>query len=268
MSEYLSIPSLNQVLDSGTSTIVPIRGELPYQFQVPTRKLLDIILALSPHAQKATDPQRKKLRQSLSRRFYNRTRPGFYMQVSSRLHIGYAGQPAGHGKQHQWRIFCDETLQPRIAALIKGTALVTVEPQPNEAPPTDCWNGNHSLEWGGLYLRSEAELRIAQALDAAGILFFANSRGRFGLRDAPVSNNQLSGRVEADFLLMQGGRCLVLEVDGQHHKRQDQAVRDYARDRVLLKAGGISTLRFTAEDCLKQPAAVVAEALAVLSTIR
>ena len=96
----------------------------------------------------------------------------------------------------------------------------------------------------------------------------ASCPASFRLRDTPISNGQLSGRVEADFLLVAGGRCLILEVDGQHHNGESQTVRDYARDRALLKVGGISTIRFTALDCIKRPAEVVAKALAILSTAR
>jgi len=42
--------------------------------------------------------------------------------------------------------------------------------------------GDRPLEWGGLYLRSEAEMRIAQALNETEVLFFANARGRHWFR--------------------------------------------------------------------------------------
>jgi very-short-patch-repair endonuclease len=46
------------------------------------------------------------------------------------------------------------------------------------------------------------------------------------------------------------GKCLILEVDGQHHEEAGQVIRDYARDRVLLRSG-VPTVRFTAKDCYK-----------------
>lgn len=191
------------------------------------------------------------------------------MRASESLHIGYLGQPEGHGTQHHWRIFCDEPLQPRIEALLRGTAPAVVDPQPDVDPqPTKQASGNYNFEWGGLYLRSGPEVEIAKALNETGTLFFANSRGRCGLSHAPISNSQLSGRIEVDFLLIADGHCLVLEVDGLHHNDEDHTVRDYARDRALLKAGGISTIRFTAQDCLKRPAEVVSEALAILGAVK
>jgi protein associated with RNAse G/E len=90
-------------------------------------------------------------------------------------------------------------------------------------------------EWGGIYFRSQVEIRIAQELDKRGVLFFGNVRGRFNLDDSPVSKDLLNGRVELDFLVFHQGKCLILEIDGVHHKKQVE--RDYSRDRVLLKQG-------------------------------
>jgi very-short-patch-repair endonuclease len=124
-------------------------------------------------------------------------------------------------------------------------------------------NGNYSKEWGGLYLRSEAEVRVAEALDRAEVLFFANARGRVGLQDTCISTTQLTGRVEVDFLIFHQGKCISLEVDGQHHLAQEQSIRDYARDRVLLRSG-VLTVRFTAKDCLERAQQVVSEILSIL----
>jgi len=81
-----------------------------------------------------------------------------------------------------------------------------------------------------------------------------------------VSNEQLTGRVETDFLVFYQGKCLILEVDGQHHLEDGQVIRDYARDRVLLRAG-LPTVRFMARDCLERPQDVVAEFMTILSQI-
>ena len=149
-------------------------------------------------------------------------------------------------------------LQVQIETLIKGSTLTVSEVQ-----STGNASGNHSLEWGGLYLRSEAELRIAKALDQTGVLFFANARGRVGLQETIVSNDQLTGRVESDFMVVYQGKCLILEVDGQHHSENEQIIRDYARDRVLLRSG-VPTVRFTVRDCLERPQDVVSEFMSIL----
>lgn len=245
--------------NTGSYALVAIGGKLPYSFQVPTSKLLDVVVALSPRGRTLDNRQRKKFRQTVNQKLYSKTRPGFYLEVGDVLHIAYAGQPGGAGTQHHWRIFCGDQLRTQIETLIAGTALTVPDTQSVGNGAT----GNYSREWGGLYLRSEAEVRIAEALDRTGLLFFANARGRVGLQDTIVSNDQLTGRVEADFMVFYQGKCLILEVDGQHHLEEGQVIRDYARDRVLLRSG-LPTVRFTAKDCLERPQEVVSELVSIL----
>jgi Protein of unknown function (DUF559) len=245
--------------DAAQYGIVPVEVNLPFEFQVTTAKLLDAILALSPQLQKLSLNDKKIARKSLYGKLYAQTRPGYYRQLSESLHLAYLGQPDGHGKQHLWRLFCDESIKAHLEILIYGSALAA----PIDPISSDNEKGRYSKEWGGLYLRSEAELRVAEALDKTGILFFANARGRVGLQETIISNGQLTGRVEADFLVFYQGKCIVLEVDGVHHSEGSQVVRDYARDRVLLRSG-VPTVRFTAKDCMNRPDEVVAEAMAIL----
>lgn len=247
---------LDPDLESGG--IVPIGNELPYNVQIPTGKLLDMLIALAPGSRHMTPKQKRECRTKLNQKLYPKTRPGFYMRVADSLHLGYAGQPNGHGNQHHWRLFYDERIKDAIEALVRGSAITTPEPSNGNAN-----GGNFQTGWGGLYLRSEAEIRIAKVLDQQGVLFFANTRGRVNLEGAPVSNTELNGRIEADFLVFLQGKCLILEVDGQHHLEGEQTVRDYARDRMLLRAG-LPTVRFTGRDCLDRPQAVVAECLSIL----
>jgi very-short-patch-repair endonuclease len=84
-----------------------------------------------------------------------------------------------------------------------------------------------------------------------------------GLRETIISNGQLTGRVEADFLVFSQGKGVVLEVDEAHHAEGAQVIRDYARDRVLLRSG-LPTVRFTANDCMERPDKVVTELLSIL----
>ena len=88
-------------------------------------------------------------------------------------------------------------MQAQIESLIKGTALTVSQLHKAEGTTDE----HYSREWGGLLLQSEAEVRIAKALNETGVLFFANARGRVGLQDTVVSNDQLTGRVEADFMV-------------------------------------------------------------------
>lgn len=57
---------------------------------------------------------------------------------------------------------------------------------------------------------------------------------------------------------------MILEVDGNHHSEQGQAVRDYARDRVLLRSG-LATVSFAAKDCFERPDEVVEEFLSIMA---
>jgi len=240
------------------TALVAIGGKLPNQFRVTSGKLLDIMMALAPRCRGLEGKQRQKVRKSLQQKLYNQTRPGFYCEVAPVLHFSYAGQPGGAKTLHHWYIFCADQLKPQIEILVAGTALVASAPSSENGA-----SGNYTREWGGLYLRSEAEVRIAEALDKAGVLFFANARGRVGLQDTLVSDTQLTGRVEVDFMVFYQGRCVILEVDGGHHGEAGQTIRDYARDRVLLRSG-VPTVRFVAQDCMTRPQAVVSEVLAIL----
>ncbi len=248
---------LDQQLESGG--IVPIGISLPHCDQIPTSKLLDVLTALSAGFQNLNFQEKKLLRKKLNQKLYLRTRPGFSMEIiEKRLHLSYVGQPQGHGTSHYWRLCYDGVMKDRVEELLKGAALALNSPQSNDAG-----RANTTIEWGGLYLRSEAERRIAESLDKQGILFFANARGRVSLDGAMISIGALNGRVEVDFLVLHKGKSLILEVDGQHHNEQSQTVRDYARDRVLLKSG-VPTIRFVGRDCLDRPDAVVSECLSIL----
>ena len=78
-----------------------------------------------------------------------------------------------------------------------------------------------------------------------------------------ISSRKHRLRRELIWLRFYQGRCLILEVDGQHHSEEGQTIRDYARDRVLLRSG-VPTVRFTAKDCMIRPEEVVAEFLSIL----
>jgi hypothetical protein len=110
---------------------------------------------------------------------------------------------------------------------------------------------------------------IVDRVHENNVLFFANIKGRLNYQDLPASkaSGYLSGRVEVDFLVFKNSTCIVLEVDGQHHQEGSQTIRDYVRDRVLLKEG-IPTARFTAQECMNKTVDVITEFLELfLNTI-
>jgi hypothetical protein len=88
------------------NTLVVAGGKLPHPFRVQTGKLLDVIVALSPLGRSLTGKQRQKMWKTLGQKLYNKTRPGFCLEVGDNLHFGYVGQPGGANTHHHWFIYC------------------------------------------------------------------------------------------------------------------------------------------------------------------
>ena len=228
--------------------VVSTGGKLPYSLEVRSAKVLDILsIFIEPYEDESPTNFRKRLQQGL----YRKSRPGFYHELTKNVHLAYADQRDGHGSQHYWRIFYNDESQKQIEALAKSSSLTINASRGSE---------NAQFEWGGLYLRSPAELVIAKELEYRQLLFFANVRGRVSLLNSPLSEQHQNGRVELDFLVFYQGKCRILEIDGIHHNADDTRLRDYSRDRLMLKEG-IPTARFSAQECLNGTADVVNEFL-------
>jgi hypothetical protein len=112
-----------------------------------------------------------------------------------------------------------------------------------------------SIPWKGMIFRSQSELRIAKALDHAGVLFFPPAKARLTIGKTRQSR-------EIDFLIFSQGQWALLEVDGPWHT----AANDEARDRVLHNHGIRTIYRYDAQRCYDSPAEVVSEFLAKLPT--
>jgi hypothetical protein len=110
--------------------------------------------------------------------------------------------------------------------------------------------------WNNLYFRSQSEIRIAEALDRAGVLFFPNCRGRLGLS---IRENR-----EADFLICHNGRWGILEVDGETFHPPSRTVQDYARDRAFREHGVRLVEHFDATRCYERSDEVVGRFLRLL----
>ena len=234
-------------------SIVSINGKLPYYQELRTSVLLNVLITFSSKS------SNKDLRKKINRWLFSRTRPGFYMELDNHLHLAYADQRDGHGSQHWWRLFFDEQFREKIETATKSSALTV-----GKSSESDRQQGTYNVykEWGGMYFRSQAEIAIAEELDKRNVLFFGNVRGRLNEQDLPAAktSQSLSGRVELDFLVFKARKCMILEVDGQHHQQGTNTIRDYVRDRVLLREG-LPTARFTAQECLNKTADVVTEFL-------
>lgn len=112
--------------------------------------------------------------------------------------------------------------------------------------------------YAGLCFRSESEVRIAQALDRANVMFLPNCRARIG------SRAETRRGLEADFVVMVDGKWGALEVDGSEWHPPTRAAQDHQRDRPLRYHGAAVVERFDAGECFENPDKVVAQFLALL----
>lgn len=117
-----------------------------------------------------------------------------------------------------------------------------------------------TIHWNRLGFRSKYEVKIAEALDRAGLLYFANSKARL---------NTPEGRqnVEPDFLVCcdtpKGFRWGIIEVDDPSHTSK-RRVKEQERERYF-EHSGVRVYRFDSKRCDEQPDNVVRELLELLS---
>lgn len=122
------------------------------------------------------------------------------------------------------------------------------------------------ITWRNMRFRSQAEVRIAAALEASGVLFLPNCLARLGPKDTQnPQTNDASHRFtkEADFLVCSNGKWGVLEVDGSQH--EGAAAQDHERDRLFQYHGIHVTQRFTAKECYNDAPNVVRRFLTLLA---
>jgi hypothetical protein len=111
--------------------------------------------------------------------------------------------------------------------------------------------------WSGMRFRSESELRLAQAFDRAGVLFFPDALARLGPPRARQNR-------EADFLVCWQGAWGILEVDGAPFHGQGREGADAERDQLFRQHGLVVIEHVDAARCFAAPDAVVAAFLALL----
>lgn len=112
-----------------------------------------------------------------------------------------------------------------------------------------------TYSWNNLRFRSNTEIKVAEALDKAGVLFFPNCMARLG----PIGERR---NKEADFLICIEGKWGILEVDGEAY--HSTAATDHERDRFFRTYGIRVIERFTASQCYNNPETVVRRFLAIL----
>jgi hypothetical protein len=113
------------------------------------------------------------------------------------------------------------------------------------------------LNWNNLGFRSASEIKIAKALDNAGVMFFPNCKVRLG------AIGTRSNR-EPDFLICHNGKWGILEVDGEPFHPASRTVADHERDRQFKLHGITVTEHYDATRCYNEPDAVIGEFLNIL----
>lgn len=107
--------------------------------------------------------------------------------------------------------------------------------------------------WQGFKFRSATEIKMAEALDRAGVLFFPLPKARV----APADNRRMN--VEPDFVICDEGRWGVLEVDGEPFHPPQRSAIEHDRDRIFKRHGVGFVERFDAKRCYEQPDKTVEE---------
>src|SRR5262249_11934588 len=139
----------------------------------------------------------------------------------------------------------DEDWRNELLQIARGKA---VHNQAVEAERVLTWN-NHRF-------RSQAEVRLANALEKAKVLFFPNCKARLGI-------SKRENR-EPDFLVCHQGKSGILEVDGEPFHPPARTVDDHERDRLFLAHGIKLVQHFDAGECFENAEGVVKKFLYLL----
>lgn len=125
------------------------------------------------------------------------------------------------------------------------------QPLRNSSASTQLSEGTYrSIPYKGMIFRSKTEVRIARALEHAGVVYLPPTKARLNLEKGRQSR-------EVDFLIFDNGRWGMLEVDGPWHTQANNDARD-----ALMRANGLAHIqRFDSDRCYHQPDAVVSEFL-------
>ena len=144
--------------------------------------------------------------------------------------------------------------QPKSSTLQPIQSVELPHIPPPTAPNQALYATSFQLE-AGLRYRSVPEVRIARALERAGVLFLPNCMARLTL-----PNGQRVNR-EADFLVCYKGHWGVLEVDGEDWHPPERAALEHKRDRVFRRHGLRTVERYDASACLRSADSIVSDFL-------
>jgi hypothetical protein len=155
-----------------------------------------------------------------------------------------------HVTPHVEMVDIDPEWRNELLAIARGKGITNQGMEFRNRPPL--------YTWKNLRFRSKTEMRVAQALDEAKVLFFANSMARLG-RVSAVRENR-----EPDFLVCEAGRWGILEIHGEVWHTPATATADHERAR-LFKQHGIKVVEvYDATRCYETPEHVVADFLQIV----
>jgi uncharacterized protein YjbI with pentapeptide repeats len=116
-----------------------------------------------------------------------------------------------------------------------------------------------SSYWENLRFHSEAEIKIAQALDRAGVLYLPNCLARLNADNGRANK-------EANFLVRYKGNWGILEVDEIYYT-PERRTEEQERERMFKRNGIKVVERFDPKSCYKNPDKVVKEFLEIIENI-
>jgi len=119
-----------------------------------------------------------------------------------------------------------------------------------------CNSENQIYYWNDLPLRSPEQVKIAEVLDRANVLFIPNSKAR--LTTTEGRQNQ-----DPHFLIFHQGKLGILEIDSELFEQD--AVKLEERDRTFLTHGIAIVQHYHATQCREQPEQVVQDFLEILT---
>ncbi|WP_226573884.1 hypothetical protein [Microseira wollei] len=116
--------------------------------------------------------------------------------------------------------------------------------------------GKEPIVYNEMKFASQSEIRIAQELEACGVLFFP-----LPLAVRHETGNIYEDHREVDFLVCLDGTFGILEISF-HQNRYEQ---DKQKDAWFKKSGILCIEHYPADNCYNQPQAVVNEFISILS---
>lgn len=114
-----------------------------------------------------------------------------------------------------------------------------------------------AVVWHNLRFRSASEMRMAQALDRAGVMFLPNCKAAVGEVDQRENRGP-------DFLICHKGKWGILEVDGEPYHPPSRTVQDHERDRLFRQHGVKVVEHFDSKECFENPDGVAQKFLHIL----